>query len=167
MNALTHHANELTQRIAALSQGDQMALFIAALIAIPWLISMLLTLARISIGGCQKLSKRRRNPLTLSLANGAPVPVAELLQLASEIEPGSTLRTEAADPYEAARINLGLPPGFTQGDFMLRVMEAMTKVRFDLSMSDEARAIRLRTVIEASLIIEQARGFSLGGVSNP
>lgn len=167
MNALTHHAHELAQRIGALSPVDQIGLLVAALIAIPWLISMFLTLARISIGGFQRLSRRRRNPLTRKLANGAPVPVAELLQLASEIEPGSALRSESADPYEAARINLGLSPGFNQGDFMLRVMEAMTKVRFDLSMSDEARAIKLRTLIEAGLIIEQARGWSTGSLSNP
>ena len=73
MNTLTHHAHELMQRIASLSQGDQIALLVAALIAIPWLISMLLTLARISIGGFQSLSERRRNPLTRSLAK-KPMP---------------------------------------------------------------------------------------------
>lgn len=159
MNALTNHLHELAQRIAALSPTDQIALFAAALFVIPGVMSMALTAAQLGTARIRRLVGRSRGPLGRRLADGALLPMTELLHLASRMERSSAMRQRSSDPLGTARNVLGLSPGFDQVEFLLGVTDVIARVRLDADLSDQDRAMMLLTLIDAVLVIDQAQGW--------
>ena len=163
MNTITNHIHELAQRIAALSPVDQIALFAAALFVIPGVISMALTAAQLGTARIRRLVRRKWKARGRRLAYEGAVPIAELLSLAQRIEASSAKNVRNVDPYEAARIFLGLPPRFDQATFLLGVTDAMARVRLDPDLSDQDRAMMLLTLIDAMLVIDHARDWGRTG----